>query len=61
VRKKEIILDTNHMEVSETLEHAKKLNFDFTEEEFVKAHRVEYMLRKGSIQYSNNEVIFTTE
>ena len=61
VRKKEIILDTNHMEVSEILEQTKKLNFDFTAEEFVKAHKTEYMLRQGSLSYSNNEVIFITD
>ena len=54
-------MDTNHMEVSEILEQAKKLNFDFTAEEFVKAHKTEYMLRQGSLSYSNNEVIFITD
>ena len=54
----------NYDDVKAVLENKslpKKLNFDFTEEEFVKAHKTEYMLRQGSLSYSNNEVIFITD
>jgi len=61
VKKKEIALNSNKMEVNEILEKAQELGFNFTEEEFVKAHKTEYMLRQGSIGYSKNEVNFITD